>query len=143
MANQAIANKILKGKDGNLWFNGQLLATLSKIEAKVKGDFEDVNFCGDGATYSVYNGWSGEGTLTVKKVDSTIWKICVDAYKSGVMPDIKLISSLTDKSTGKSEKTSIEGVTITEFLLAGFEAKKMVEEEFPFKFGDFDPLETI
>ena len=67
MANQAIANKILKGKDGNLWFNGQLLATLSKVEAKVKGDFEDVNFCGDNATYSVYNGWSGEGTITVKK----------------------------------------------------------------------------
>jgi hypothetical protein len=143
MANQAIANKILKGKDGNLWFNGQLLATLSKVEAKVKGDFEDVNFCGDNATYSVYNGWSGEGTITIKKVDSAIWKICVDAYKSGVMPDIKLISSLADKSTGKSEKASIEGVVITEFLLAGYEAKKMVEEEFPFKFGEFDALETI
>ncbi|WP_238899369.1 phage tail tube protein [Clostridium sp. YIM B02500] len=143
MANQAIANKILTGSSGNLWFNGQLLATLSKIEAKVKGDFEDVSFCGDNATYSRYNGWSGEGTLTVKKVDSTIWKICADAYKSGVMPDIKLISSLTDAATGKSEKTSIEGITITEFMLAGFESKKMIEEEFPFKFGDFDPIETI
>jgi hypothetical protein len=59
------------------------------------------------------------------------------------MPDIKLISSLTDAATGKSEKTSIEGVTITEFMLAGFENKKMIEEEFPFKFGDFDPIETI
>lgn len=59
------------------------------------------------------------------------------------MPDIKLISSLTDKATGKSEKASIEGVVITEFLLAGFESKKIIEEEFPFNFGDFDPIETI
>jgi len=143
MANQAIANKVLKGSGGNLWFNGQILSTLSKVEAKVKGTFEDVNFCGDNSTYSVYNGWAGEGTITIKKVDSTIWKMCADAFKSGVMPDIKLISSLTDASTGKSEKTSIEGVVITEFMLAGFEAKKMIEEEFPFKFGDFDPIETI
>ncbi|EKQ50264.1 MULTISPECIES: phage tail tube protein [unclassified Clostridium] len=143
MANQAIANKVLTGSSGNLWFNGQLLATLSKINAKVKGNFESVDFCGDNATYSRYNGWSGEGTLVVKKIDSTIWKICADAYKSGVMPDIKLISSLTDAATGKSEKVSIEGVVITEFMLAGYESKKLIEEEFPFNFGDFDPIETI
>ena len=143
MANQAIANKVLKGSGGNLWFNGQILSTLSKVEAKVKGNFEDVDFCGDNSTYSVYNGWSGEGTITIKKVDSAIWKICADAFKSGVMPDIKLISSLTDASTGKSEKTSIEGVVITEFMLAGYESKKMIEEEFPFKFGDYEPIATI
>lgn len=143
MGNQAVANKILTGSSGNLWFNGQLLANVAKIEAKVKGDFEDVSFCGDNRTYSRYNGWSGEGTLTVKKIDSTIWKICADAYKSGVMPDIKMISSLTDAATGKSEKASIEEIIITEFLLAGFESKKIIEEEFPFKFGDFTPIETI
>lgn len=54
-----------------------------------------------------------------------------------------MISSLTDKATGKSEKASIEGVVITEFLLAGFESKKIIEEEFPFNFGDFDAIETI
>lgn len=36
MGNQALANKVLTGSSGNLWFNGQLLANLSKIEAKVK-----------------------------------------------------------------------------------------------------------
>jgi len=143
MASQTIANKVLKGNSGNLWFNGQLLATLSKVEAKVKGEFEDISFCGDNSTYSVYNGWSGEGTITLRKVDSTIWKIVADAYKTGIMPDIKLVSSLTDASTSKSEKVSIEGVIITEFMLAGFENKKIIEEEFPFKFGDYETIETI
>ncbi|NOW07857.1 phage tail tube protein [Clostridium beijerinckii] len=143
MGSQALANKVLTGSSGNLWFNGNLLANLSKIEAKVKGNFDSIDFCGDDATYSRFNGWSGEGTITVKKVDSTIWKICADAYKTGVMPEIKLISSLTDKATGKSEKASIEGVVITEFMLVGFESKKNIEEEFPFNFGDFDPIETI
>lgn len=44
MGNQALANKVLTGSSGNLWFNGQLLANLSKIEAKVKGNFETVEF---------------------------------------------------------------------------------------------------
>ena len=143
MANQAIANKVLKGSGGNLWFNGQILSTLSKVEAKVKGTFEDVNFCGDNSTYSVYNGWAGEGTITIKKVDSTIWKMCADAFKSGVMPDIKIITALTDKSTGQSERASIEQITITEFNLVNFEAKKIVEESFPFKFSNYEVLEAI
>lgn len=136
-------SRILKGNTGNVWFNGQLLATVKKIEAKVKGEFEDDAFCGDNATYSVYNGWSGEGTLTMQKIDSTIWKLVADAYKSGVMPTIKIITSLTDVSTNQSERASIENITITEFTLVGFEAKKLVEEEFPFKFSNYNVLETI
>src|SRR5471030_1988148 len=97
-------SRILKGNTGNVWFNGELLATVKKIEAKVKGEFEDDNFCGDNATYSIYNGWSGEGTLTMQKIDSTIWKLVGEAYKSGIMPTIKIITSLTDVSTNQSER---------------------------------------
>jgi len=136
-------NRILKGNNGNVWFNGKLLATVKKIEAKVKGEFEDDNFCGDNATYSIYNGWSGEGTITLQKIDSTIWKLVAEAYKSGNMPSIKIITALTDSSTGQSERASIENVVITEFALASFEAKKMLEEEYPFKFSDYEVLDSI
>ncbi|OOM81792.1 phage-like element PBSX protein XkdM [Clostridium puniceum] len=136
-------NRILKGKDGEMWFNGQLLASLKKIEAKVKGDFEDINLCGDPSTHSVYNGWSGEGSFICLKIDSTVWKLVAEAYKTGVMPPIKIITRLTDKSTGQSERAAIEGITITEFALASFEAKKMLEEEYPFKFSDYEILESI
>ena len=136
-------NRILKGNNGNVWFNGKLLATVKKIEAKVKGEFEDDNFCGDNATYSIYNGWSGEGTITLQKIDSTIWKLVAEAYKSGNMPSIKIITALTDSSTGQSERASIENVVITEFALASFEAKKMLEEEYPFKFSDYEVLDAI
>lgn len=140
---QSIANKILSGNNGTMWFNGTQLATLTKIEAKAKGNFEDVTFCDDNGTYQRYNGWSGEGTFTCKKIDSTVLKLVADAYKTGVMPEITIITRVTDKSTDKNERTSIEGVVITEFALANFETKKMLEEEFPFKFSDFEVLETI
>ena len=143
MASQDIANKVLHGKDGDVWVNGALLANLSKIDVKVKADTEDVNFCGDSKNYTIFNGYSLEGTLACKKIDSTLLKIVADAFKSGVMPSIKIVTSLTDKATGKAERTVIEGIVFTEFILASFEAKKMIDEEYPFKASSFDLLETI
>jgi len=143
MASQAQVNKILKGKDGIVWFNGKEVALLNKSDIKVKGNFEDVNVCGDASTYQNYNGWSGEGTLSCKKINSDIVSIIAQAYKDGVMPDIKIITKLTDASTGQSERYSIEGVVITEFALGSFENGKMLDEEYPFKFSNYEQLDKI
>lgn len=136
-------NKILNGTNGNVWLNGKLLAQIKSIEAKITGNFEEVNFVGDYATYNAYTGWSGEGTLVMQKIDSTVLKLMGDAFKTGVMPEVKIITQLKDKSTDKSERTAINNVVFTEMMLAKFEAKALVEEELPFKFSDYEVLETI
>lgn len=138
-----IVNKILTGNSGNVWLNGQLLAQLKSIELKVTGNFEDMNFCGDSSTYSKYTGWSGEGTITMYKIDSTVIKLISDAYQTGIMPDIKIITKLTDENTGRSERVAVSGITITEFILAKFEAKANIEEELPLKFSKYQILDTI
>lgn len=134
---------VLHGNGGMVWFIGKKLATLQSAELKVTGDFEDFNVCGDPATYSVYNGFSGDGTLTYLKVDSDVLKLLVAAYKSGEMPDLTVVTRLTQKGTNKSERVSVSGVTVTEFMLAKFEKKSKVEEEIPIKFSDFEVLDTI
>lgn len=136
-------NKLLTGTNGNMWLNGKLLATLKSIELKVTGNFEDVNFCGDPATYSKFTGWAGEGTVTFGKVDSTAVNLLAEAFKSGQMPEIKIISKLTDKSTGKSERVAVTDVVFTEFFLAKFENKALIDEELPLKFSGYEVLETI
>lgn len=135
--------RVLHGNGGMVWFNGKKLATLQSAELKVTGDFEDFNVCGDPATYSVYNGFSGAGTLTYLKVDSDVLKLLAAAYQSGEMPDITIVTRLTQKGTNKSERVSVSGVTVTEFMLAKFEKKSKVEEEIPVKFADFEVLDTI
>lgn len=136
-------NRVLTGSSGNVWVNGKLLSQLKSIELKVTGNFEDLNFCGDNSTYSRYTGFNGEGTMTLQKIDSTVLELIGDAYISGIMPDIKIITKLTDKATGKSERVAVSDVTITEFMLAKFEAKALIEEELPLKFSNYDVLETI
>ena len=136
-------NRILKGSSGNTWIAGELLSTLKSIEAKIKGEFSDHNFCGDSATYSSYDGWSGEGTITLSKIDSKLWSKLCEAYRTGVMPDIKIISSLTDKASGKSERVALTGVVFTEFSIINYKAKEAIEEEFPFKFNGYEVLDKI
>lgn len=136
-------NKVLTGNSGDVWFNGKRVSTLKSIELKVTGNFEEQNFVGDNATHNVYTGWSGEGTMTWAKVDSTVIDLLADAYKTGVMPEIKIISKLTDKSTGKSERAAVSEVVLTEFFLAKYEAKALLEEEIPLKFSDYEVLDKI
>lgn len=136
-------NRILRGNSGRVWFNGRLLSALSKIELKVTGSFEDIEFCGDLATHSLYTGWSGDGSISMFKVDSETLALMAEAYQSGVMPDIKIITKLTDAVTGQSERVSVENVVITEFMLAAFEKKSVINQEFPLKFSEYKILERI
>lgn len=136
-------NRVLTGSGGNVWINGKLLAQVKAIELKVSGNFEELTFCGDNSTYNRYTGFTGEGTITMQKIDSTVLDLIGDAYLTGVMPDIKIITKLTDKATNKSERVAVSDVIITEFMLAKFEAKALLEEELPLKFSQYEILEKI
>lgn len=136
-------NDILHGSGGFAWFNGQKLATLQKAELKISGAFTDIEVCGDNSTYSVYDGYSGEGTFTRLKTDSTVLKLVAEAYETGIMPEITVTTALYQKGTNKVERVACSNVVITEYLLTQFEKKSMVEEEIPFKFGKFEVLEAI
>lgn len=136
-------NRILTGSSGDVWLNGKRLAQLKSIEAKITGSFEEVNVVGDYATHNAYTGWAGEGTLVMQKIDSTVADLLADSFKTGVMPNIKITTKLQDKSTGKSERAAISNVVFTEFMLAKFESKALIEEELPYKFSDYEILEKI
>lgn len=136
-------NRVLHSNQGNMWFNGKRLSTLQSVEAKVTGDFEEVNNCGDPATYRIYNGYSGEGTFTMLKIDSEVLKLMADAFQTGEMPTMTIITALEQKGTNKVERVAYSDVTIDEIYLAKFEKKSKIEEEVPFKFGNFEVLETI
>ena len=135
MAREFNPNRILHGNEGTAWFNGKKLTTLQSIEAKVAGDFEDINVCGDPSTYRVYNGCF--------KLDSDVVALMAEAFRTGEMPTITIITALSQKGTNKVERVALSDVTIDEFYLAKFEKKAKVEEEVPFKFGKFDLLERI
>ncbi len=136
-------NHIMHGSGGNAWWNGKLLTTLQSVETKVVGDFEEINVCGDPATYRIYNGYAGEGTLTWLKIDSDVLVQMAEAFQSGLMPEITVITAQTQKGTNKVERVAYSDITVDEFMLAKFEKKTRTEQKVPFKFGNFEVLESL
>lgn len=135
--------KVLHGSCSEVYINGVRDVLTTKIEVKVTGDFEDGAFCGDYGTFPIYNGYSIEGTITDKKLDSTLEVAIAEGYRTGVMPDIVLITALTNPATRQVERWSVSGVVFTEVALANIEAKKAVERELPFKAETYKNLEAI
>lgn len=143
MARDFNERQIAHGHGGHLWFNGQKVVTLQSVEIKINGDFEEVNACGDTATYRVYNGYSGEGSFSFLKTDSDIMSYIAEGFLTGDIQETTIITKQEIPNTNKQERIAVHDVTFDEATLANFEAKSITKIEIPFKFGRFEVLETI
>lgn len=135
--------QILHGSTSELYINGERDELSTKIEIKMTGDWEDGAFCGEYANFPIYNGYNIEGTLSGKKSNSRLETAIVEGYRTGVMPDITIISSLGRPGSAARERWSVTDVVFTEVALANIEAKKAVERELPFKAVYAKNLEAI
>lgn len=136
-------NKQINGTFGSLWVNNEKLLDIESFEAKVAIDYEDVNMAEDLATHKKMLGWSGEGTITVKKVYSRGASLMAAAVKQGITPEVNLVGKLADPDAFGSERVSINEVTFNEFTLMAFEQKNLETEELPFNFADYDMIDLI
>ncbi len=137
------ANEVINGKWGKVWVNGELWAECKSFESKVTGNYEEVSFCEDMGTHQKLMSWSGEGSMTLHKIYSRGGKLLSEAFKTGIVPDIKIVSKLADPGAKGHERVEILEVTFDEFTLLKFEDKSLMEEELPFKFADFNYLDKI
>lgn len=139
----AMLNRILKGGQAQIWFNGKELSTAQKLELKMSGNVETIEVIGSMSDYSIYNGWSGSGTLEQLKTDSSIVKLIVEAFISGVMPECEMLTLLDNPSTGKRERCRVGIITFTEATIMALDKRANISESIPFNFSDFEFLETI
>lgn len=137
------SNKQINGTFGAVWVNNEKWMDVDSFEAKVTIAFEDVNMAEDLATHKKMTGWSGEGSMTVKKVYSRGANIMAQATKSGIVPEISIVGKLDDPDAFGSERIAIKEVTFNEFMLLKFEQKAVMTEDLPFNFADFDAIDLI
>lgn len=137
------ANEVISGKWGRIWVNGELWAECKSFESKVVGEWEDISFCEEMGTQRKLIGYAGEGTMVLHKIHTRGGNLLADAFKTGVMPDVKIVSKLADPAAKGHERVEILDVTFDEFTLLKFEDKAITEEELPFKFGNYNYLDKI
>ena len=136
-------NKFLKGTSGEVFLNNTLLTEINKVNIKMTGQYEDFSPCGDYCSHHVYVGYDGEGTLEGARVNTMIDADLIEAYQKGTTPDYKIVATLTDPNTNKSESYMITGVQFTEISPIDYEATKLATRSMPFTFTGIKVLSTI
>lgn len=143
MSNKMDKNKIIRGSFGAVWLDGEELASVKSFEAKVNLEYEDVDIMGELGKHKRYMGFTGEGTMTLYKIDTTVGKLIAEGIRNGKMPDFKLVAKLDDPTAYGAERVELTGVTINELMALKFENKALREEEVPFNFSDFRYIDMI
>jgi len=127
---------MFKGNDQKIYFDGELLATLTQADATISLDYEDIEICGQYGTEHEYTGYSIEGTITRKKVDSAVLKKVHEGIVNGKMPTF-VITGVNMDVNGKNESVTIQNAQLTEIKLLNAEAKTVSDEEIPFNASKF------
>lgn len=136
-------NRVINGTFGSVWVNGEKWLDIEAFEAKVTIDYEDVNMAEDPSTKKKMLGWTGEGSMTVKKVYSRGANLLADGVKKAQLPDVTIVGKLADPDAFGHERVSISEITFNEFMLMQFEQKTLGTEELSFNFADYDMIDSI
>lgn len=136
-------NRVINGKFGKVWWDGELLAEIQGFEAKMTINREEVPFVGEMAPDSKITGVAIEGTMKLKKVFSRGQKKLVEAYLKGEDPRSTIVASLDDPDAYGAERINLSNVWFNEVTLMAFENGTLGEEEIPFGCTDVEYLDLI
>lgn len=137
------ASKIMNGTYGSVWINGEYLADIDSFEAKINIDYEDVNMAGSLSTHKKMIGWSGEGTISLKKIYSRGSSLIGKSLKDGICPTFTVIAKLADPNAFGAERVALKEVTFSELMLVKFEQKTKGTEELPFSFAEYELIDLV
>lgn len=126
------------GNHGKVWWDGELLFEISKFEAKVTANREDV-IIGNSVDSKIV-GLKGEGTITIKTVVNRNIKAYLEEWKAGRDPRATIVGLLEDPDAvdGQVERCSMDNCWFNELTLMSFEKGNVVTKEFPFGFTPED-----
>lgn len=133
------------GNYGKLYWNNELVFEISKYEAKVTVEREDV-YIGNSVDSKI-TGLKGEGTFTIKAVINRNMASLLESYQAGEDVRSQLVAVLSDPDAvdKQIERVSFDNVWFNELAIMIFEKGKVVEKEIPFGFtpDDVRYLETV
>ena len=139
MSGKVQGNKTLSGTWGELWVDGEKVWEMSKGEAKVTANREDVQLGLD--VDSKMTGLKGEFTIVVKKVYSRYVTV-FENWKKGIDQRCQLITKLADPDAvgEQQERYSIDNAWFNELPLVNMEKGGIIEEEVS---GGFTPTDMV
>lgn len=136
-------SKKINGTFGELWLDDYYMAEVIGFQAKVTIEKEEVIQTGSLEKGYKVTGLDCKGTVKLSKISSFFIQKMSENLKAGKSTVCTIISKLDDPSSDGTERIKLTGCTFDEMTLADWEAKKLVEESYPFTFTGWEIMDAI
>ena len=137
------AKRVINGTYGQVWLDDVQVLETYGLQAKVEKKKEELSICGRPGTETKLIGFTGKGTLKVRKVNSRMGKLLTEGLRKGKDVRFQVISKLADPDSFSAERILIKNVSFDDLTLADWEAAKAGAVDIPFTFSDFEYLDMI
>jgi len=137
------ADQVINGTWGEMWLDGNYMAEVTALQAKVTLTKTAVNICRQLVAGQKVTGMELKGTVKLNKVSSAFIANNSDDIKAGIMPEHTIISNLADPQSLGAERIVLTGVKFDELTLVDWEAKKNGEESVGFTFQSWNVIDLI
>ncbi len=135
--------KVINGNYGQIWLDGDLLGEALSLTATVTNVKADVKVLGDLWKHSKVVGYEGKGTMKLNKISDRMLLKLQNSYSTGIQTSCTIYATLSDPSSYGASRIALLDVTFDELTLINFEVSKNIEEDVPFTFAGFTPIDVI
>ncbi len=135
--------KVINGTFGEVWLDGEYIAEVKGLQAKVSIEKEDIPVAGKYATDSKFMGYKGTGTLRLYKTNSRMIAKLSELIKAGTITRFQIISQVKDPSAAGAERIIIKDASFDDMTLIDWELRKNGELECPFTFTDWETTDLV
>lgn len=134
---QLTGNRVIHGKNGSLWWDGEELAEIESFEAMISVKRSDQTFVNQVYSESKFEGLVGKGKMKLKKINNRTGTKLVEALSNGVDVRSTIVAKLDDKdSTNGAIRVSIANVWFEgDIPVLAFDTGGIVQEEISFGFA--------
>lgn len=135
--------RVINGTYGEVWLDDEQVLEAYGLQAKIEKKKEELSICGKPGTETKMIGFTGKGTLKIRKVNSRMGRLMTEGLRKGKDVRFQVISKLADPDSYGAERILIKNVSFDDLTLADWEAAKAGAVDVPFTFSDFEYIDLI
>ena len=133
--------QVFSGREGEMGLDGVKVAECKACHAEVIFEYKDITLAKKPMKERKLIGLDTDGSFTLYKVSSMMIEKLEPYIRSNKTPLVTLIVKIDDKDAIGAERVALYNCSLDHAILADYNVEDTIEEEYKFKFTDFETLD--
>ena len=138
---KAQGKQVFNGREGEMWLDGAKVAECKACHAEVIFEYKDITLAKKAMKERKLIGLDTDGNFTLYKMTSMMTKKLEPYIRNNQTPLVTIIMKVDDKDAIGAERVALYNCSLDHAILGDFDVENTIEEEYKFKFTDFDLLD--